>query len=869
MEIFKTENLSFTYPNKKNKAVESVNLSINRGEFVCLCGQSGCGKTTLLRLLKPSLMPHGEISGSVQFLGKDIASLDKREQAFRIGFVMQDVENQVVTDKVWHELAFGLESLGIKTDEIRKRVSEMASFFGIDNWFHKKVTDLSGGQKQLLNLASVMVMQPDVLILDEPTAQLDPIATNEFLKTLEKINEELGTTIILSEHRLEEALPISTRVLVMDDGKIIADDTPQNLGKILKEKSHPMFWALPTPMRVYGALTDGENYPITVKDGRLWLEDFANDNVPHIKDSFQDEESVDNIPCVEIKNVWFRYEKDLPDVLKGVSLTVNRGEIFSILGGNGNGKTTLLSLISAVNKAYRGEILINGEKIDKVKNLYTEILGVLPQNPKTLFTKKTVYEDLMDIVKNPETVDYYAKLCEIEDLYESHPYDLSGGEQQRTALCKVLLKNPQILLLDEPTKGFDAEFKEMFARILKDLKTSGKTIVMVSHDIEFCAYVSDRCSMLFDGIATVTAPPKEFFCGNNFYTTSANRMARAVLSDALLAEDIIEAFGGKYEKPQTKKTYISNKPQKKQPEKPEKKRTSAKLILGSFMLLAFAVMMMLQIQGYSYTDSTAFQIATIVILGCGISCFLWSGDKNIKKSEPKTKEKMTRRTVFSMIFVLVAVPVTTLLGNLYFGDRKYYFISILIILETLIPFLLMFEGKKPDSRKIVLISVLCALAVAGRVAFSYIPQFKPILALIIISGVCFGGETGFLVGTLSAFVSNFFFGQGPWTPWQMLVMGVVGALAGIIFANNIIKSTKLTLSVYGFFATLVIYGVIMNVASVLMMYGTLSVETVITACALGLPMDIVHSVSTGFFLWFVAEPMTEKIERIKVKYGIK
>ncbi len=540
MEIFKTKNLNFTYPEGKNKAVDNVNITIKKGEFVCLCGQSGCGKTTLLKLLKKMIAPSGVLSGEIYFSGQPLEAVTPQEQVAKIGFVMQDVESQIVTDKVWHELAFGLESLGYEAYEIRKRIAETASFFNIEEWFNKNVDELSGGQKQLLNLASVMVMKPEVLILDEPTAQLDPIASSEFLNNLKKINDELGTTIILSEHRLEEMFSISERVLVMDSGKIIADGTPRNIGKFLKDINHPMFKALPTPARIYGSLTDSGDYPITVKEGRLWLEKIAeNKEIKIIQNQCDNDVGA---PCIRLKDVWFRYEKKLPDVLRGINLTVNRGEILSILGGNGSGKTTLLAVISAIKKHYRGEVCINGERINKVKNLYTEILGVLPQNPKSIFVKNTVLEDFKDIEKSQETIEYFAGLCKVQDLYERHPYDLSGGEQQRVALCKVLLKDPQILLLDEPTKGLDAYFKEIFGKILKTLKSQGKTIVMVSHDIEFCAYVSDRCSMIFDGVAVATLPSRKFFCGNTFYTTATNRMSRNVCDNAFLIEDIILAF---------------------------------------------------------------------------------------------------------------------------------------------------------------------------------------------------------------------------------------------------------------------------------------------------------------------------------------
>ena len=276
MEIFSVKNLTFTYPNKERPALDKINLSIEAGEFIVICGQSGSGKSTLLRNLKPILAPHGKKSGSILFCGKHLDLLDQQMQAARIGYVLQNPDSQIVTDKVWHELAFGLESLGIDTKTIRLRVAEMASFFGIQTWFHKDVNHLSGGQKQLLNLASVMAMQPDVLILDEPTSQLDPIAAGDFLETVKKINRELGTTVIITEHRLEDVVPMADRIVVLDNGSIIADDIPANTGAVLSQTAHPMFMAMPTPLQAYAILYQkgtGRDLtcPVNVREGRNWL----------------------------------------------------------------------------------------------------------------------------------------------------------------------------------------------------------------------------------------------------------------------------------------------------------------------------------------------------------------------------------------------------------------------------------------------------------------------------------------------------------------------------------------------------------------------------------------------------------------------
>ena len=798
MEVFNIKNLTFTYPDG-NCALNDISLQINTGEFVCLCGASGCGKTTLLKMLKPTLSPGGEFSGEIEFFGESIENISERDSAARIGYVFQDVENQIVTDKVWHELAFGLESLGLKSDEIRKRVGEMATFLGIDEWFHKKTCDLSGGQKQILNLAAVMVMQPDVLILDEPTSQLDPIAAEEFLNTVLKINKEFSTTVILTEHRLEEAFSIADRVVVMDSGEIFINDTPKEVAKGLKERNHPMYMSLPTPVRVYAALEQEFNYPMTVCGGRDWLENYAQ-NHPH-NDTILDSGYADSGEVqIEIKSAWFRYEKNAPDVLKGADLTVRKGEIHSILGGNGSGKTTMLSLILGIRSPYRGSVKINGKK----ENRYQEKMGFLPQDPKLLFTKNTVLKDLEETSGNEEEIMNYARLCKIEERLLSHPYDLSGGEQQRAALCKVLLKNPEILLLDEPTKGFDAQFKSEFYDILKELKNRCKTVIMVSHDVEFCAQVSDRCSMIFDGGVTMSAVPREFFCRNHFYTTAANKMSRRVIDNALTTEEIITAFG------------------KAIPQEPEKVKNTIKLPA-----------------------------------------------EKIVKNTPVKKEKsaMSPATIVGVILSLLLVPLTIVAGMTLLKDERYYFISALIILESLVPFILAFEGKKPCVRELVITAVLCAIAVAGRVVFAPVAQIKPMLAVVIVSGVCMGSQTGFMVGTISAFVSNFFFGQGPWTPWQMFSFAICGFLAGIIFSKEKISETAI--SIYGFLASMVLYSGLVNFSSIMLMGMPFTWESAVTIYSMGLPFDFTHAVSTAVFLWLIAKPMSETIKRINKKYGIK
>jgi len=387
-------------------------------------------------------------------------------------------------------------------------------------------------------------MQPEVLILDEPTSQLDPIAASDFLNTVRKINIELGTTVIITEHRLEDIFPYADRAIVMDAGRVIADDTPRNIGKLLYAQKNDMFAAMPTPVRVfYGAEGEGD-CPLTVREGRNWLSNAYSD--PKVKalpvEVLEDE--VAN-PALSLKELWFRYEKDSPDVLRGVSAEVPKGSLYAIVGGNGAGKSTTLKAICGICKPYRGKVKVFGKSIEKYKSaeLFGGCLAMLPQDPKSLFVKKTVREDLAEMTKDEKKIAEIASICEIESLLDSHPYDLSGGEQQRSALAKVLLTEPKLLLLDEPTKGIDSFFKEKLAAILCKLKEQGITIVMVSHDVEFCAKYADMVSMFFDGQILTTDTPRRFFGNNSFYTTAANRMSRHVFSMAVTAEDVIELCG--------------------------------------------------------------------------------------------------------------------------------------------------------------------------------------------------------------------------------------------------------------------------------------------------------------------------------------
>lgn len=538
MAHFHIENLTFSYPGSVTPTLDGVSLDIEKGEFLLLCGRSGSGKTTLLRQLKPTLAPYGKRQGEVFFDGKPIGEMTSREQAEKIGFVMQDPQEQIVTDKVWHELAFGLENLGCDPAVMRLRVAEMASFFGIQDWFHREVAELSGGQKQLLNLASVMAMQPEVLILDEPTSQLDPISAGDFLNTLKKINRELGTTIVITEHRMEDIFPAADRVAVMEDGRLTFLGSPREVGLALRESASPLFSALPAPVRVYYAVNPAGRCPLTVREGRAWL-----------SEEFPEGASVDALPepacpdtdgeaALVIKECWLRYTRTGPDVLRGLNLRVPRGSLFAILGGNGTGKSTALKAVCGSVKAYRGSIEILGKRQRdyRPRELFRGCLSMLPQDPRSLFVKETVLEDLQEMGAEQAAVEETAALCRITELLSANPADLSGGELQRAALAKVLLRKPKLLLLDEPTKGMDSIFKAEFAAILDRLCREGVTVVVVSHDVEFCAEYAQLVGLFFDGQLITTGTPQTLFGSNSFYTTAVSRMSRHVFRNAVTSE---------------------------------------------------------------------------------------------------------------------------------------------------------------------------------------------------------------------------------------------------------------------------------------------------------------------------------------------
>lgn len=530
--IIELKQVSFYYPEGVTPALTQIDLAVPAGGFVLVCGPSGSGKSTLLKHMKSSQIPFGKGTGELLFKGKDLETMELGESARSIGFVGQNPDNQIVTDTVWHELAFGLENLGVPVEEIRKRTAETAQYFGMTEWFRQPVEALSGGQKQMLNLASVMVMQPEVLILDEPTAQMDPIGARRFFHTLKGLQQEIGTTIILSEQRLEEVMPLAQDLVYMENGQIVAQGPVQESLKILadyekiKNKPLAMETSFPVALRVYikSREKEEETVPVSVGQGRQWLSGKSVVTSEH-KETYEETETV-----ITVQGVDFSYEKG-KKVLEHLDWQVKKGSIYGLLGGNGAGKTTLMKLICGILKPRRGKIKTNGT------------VRYLVQNPLSIFTEITAEDELAVCCgRDPKAVEEMLEKMELTEFREQNPLDLSGGQQQRLALGKVLLTKPEILLLDEPTKGMDGGFKVKFGAMLRELKKQGITTVLVSHDMEFCAEYATYCGLMFDREIISFGPTREFFAENVYYTTAAARMTRGILKDCLVAEDIMAAL---------------------------------------------------------------------------------------------------------------------------------------------------------------------------------------------------------------------------------------------------------------------------------------------------------------------------------------
>ncbi len=556
MALLEFKNLDFRYAGSDRNVLKGINLTVESGELILITGVSGSGKTTLMKHMVSSMIPCGQRSGEMNIA-----------DGLFVGYVGQNPDDQIVTDKVWHELAFGLENMGLPSDEIRRRSAETAAYFGISGWYQRETDKLSGGQKQILNLAAVMAMKPAVLVLDEPTAQFDPIAAEHFLETVLKLNRELGTTVVMSEHCTERVFSEADRVVMMYEGMILEQGSPSDVAERLADSERNLWLpvAAQIALAIYSDMYSGicskapleqthtpvkkaRTIPFTTRDGRKWISEFmkgrAVDKQARDRGERQDNKSsaaTVSTDAVVAKNVTFRYLRYDANVLEKLSFKAYKGEILALLGGNGSGKTTLLKLIAGVRKCVDGSIKCTGKTV------------LLAQNPISMFTEISVEEELADIMTDKgntwvKALSREEKLAKIDEMMDfmglqevrtNNPLDISGGQQQKLALAKALLLKPDILLLDEPAKGIDPVFKRELGTLLKVLADEGKTIILVSHDLEFCGEYADRCGLLFDGQLVSLSDTKAFFTGNSYYTTVAGRLTEGLLEGCVTSADVV------------------------------------------------------------------------------------------------------------------------------------------------------------------------------------------------------------------------------------------------------------------------------------------------------------------------------------------
>lgn len=844
MEQIRIEHLTFSYRKGDIFSLNDISTVVDKGQFVLIIGESGCGKTTLLRHLKVDYLPAGVRSENTRIYlnGTRIEQLSQRESAGIVGYVRQNPESAQVMDRVWHELAFGLESLGYTQEVMQRKVAEMVAFFGLEGIYEEKLCNLSGGQKQLVNLAAVMVMEPEVLVLDEPTSQLDPVAAVEFFHIVERIHRELGTTIIMTEHRLEDVYSMCDRVWLMSDGRIECEGTPEQIAMYLSDRKHVMYSALPSAARIYLQLRSGKDVPLTVREGRIRLEQILAESGRNMQspDATADteqknlgiertEKSVQQMSDREngrrpqkmqsalcADELWFRYERQGKDILKACSFSPKKGSVTAIMGGNGTGKSTLLHVLAGHYEALRGRI-----------RKQTGTVAMLPQNPQTLFAQDTVWEELCVSaglekqfcnMESPVLQDVIRE-WDLQSILEQHPFDLSGGQMQKLGIAKLMLADYDILLLDEPGKGMDHGAKCEMGRKLQRLAAQGKTIVLVSHDVEFCAKYTQWCGLFFDGHIVSMMDTRSFFLQNVFYTTAVVRMCRNLIDNVVTVEEVEQYFG-----------------KDEDPVEPEDNNMPKDIDDKS---------------GIFSENGDCTQQKEV--------------NDGRKESDCQTGQKPSKwyRILPALIFCCV-MPLTIYVGHTILQQRKYYFISLVLLMEALGAFFVSYERKKPQLREMMVIAVMTAITVVGRAAFYMVPNVKPMAALTMLSGIGLGGEAGFLVGALSMLVSNIFFGQGPWTPWQMFAMGLLGWLAGLVFSRKRSYDWKrvVGISVFGFVTVFLIYGGIMNPASVLMYQEHVNGNMILSAYAMGVPFDLLHAGGTFVFLLIGTRPILKKLYRI-------
>jgi energy-coupling factor transporter ATP-binding protein EcfA2 len=543
MAFLELQKVTFTYPQEALPALSDISLSIEAGQFIVLCGPSGSGKSTLLKLLKREVSPGGKISGAILLDHVPLHEWPAREIAAQIGLVMQNPDNQLVVDTVEHELAFGMENFGLERDAMRRRMAEMAGFFGLEPLLKCKTDELSGGQKQSVNLAAVLMLQPRVLLLDEPLAQLDPLAARELLGMIKRLNEEWGITVIMSEHRIDDLLPLADRVVRLGQGRVTFNGSSREY--VLAAWDHPDGdWAGTLPSITRWALEQvppsshptPEEPPLSVKETRQWLErsdkgKAALRPISRLKHHVPQESASISKPLLTAQGLFYAYDKSSPVVLKGLEWQIKRGDRVVLFGGNGSGKSTLLQLLAGLRLPQRGSIQWEGVPYTRLKSKdRLSAIGYLAQNPLLHYAYDSLREDLEQAARRAGVTDHgleaeqMAEQFGLGKLLSRHPHDMSGGEQQLGALAITLLNKPQLLLLDEPTKGLDPLAKHKLGEHLHRIHAQGTTLLIATHDVEFAAAYATRCSLLFHGEIVADSKPEPFFQGNLFYATPLHRL---------------------------------------------------------------------------------------------------------------------------------------------------------------------------------------------------------------------------------------------------------------------------------------------------------------------------------------------------------
>ncbi len=546
MELIKTENLSFKYKNTNNFLFQNVNLSINKGDFVAVLGRSSSGKTTFLKQFKSFLVPEGDRSGNILLNGQKLNSIPDQIQNRKIYYMSQEFNAQYIMKKTIDEITFGMEYMDIKYTDIKIRLAEICNILNIGNVLNKDISSLSGGQKQLIRLASAIILKPDIIIMDEPLSQLDPLTSKTFIDVMDKINKDFSITILLSSNSLKYIYKSIEKIFLIDDNTSKIHDINKYNMPLHAKNNEYLLNSLPIQCQIYikNSIQSPDGISSDIKKVRKYLsENFKNNIVPK-KDQIKSATEKNKI--LNIQNIWFKYDIHSNDILKNLSMDVYKGEIISLVGNNGCGKSTLLQMICKINLPYVGKIIYNDIPLNKYKNseLFLNNISFLPQYSPVLLTEDKVLDNLNSVKNYSKNVDdaLIQKVCKqlkITSLLNSNVNKLSMGEKQLIALAKLILTSPKLLLLDEPTINLDYLQKENLKNVLNDIVQNGTSILIASHDLDFCAEISNRCGLIFQGEIVKLTNTKDFFLNNYFYTTPSRLISQDISDNIITNQEVL------------------------------------------------------------------------------------------------------------------------------------------------------------------------------------------------------------------------------------------------------------------------------------------------------------------------------------------